>query len=152
VGNEHRDRKSNSERSAAAMSWGLSYALTLRAIGQSLEAQQTKNFDLSALETGFIVRENERRYPKGRRTIRPDGIGRVLDLSDVHYSVDDLEDAYRTFLPAWEKLPAVPTAAVQTMLNFATHPAATTAKAESFIDNTALVELDKPGFVDRLYK
>ncbi len=65
---------------------------------------------------------------------------------------DDLEDSYRTFLPAWEKLPAVPTAAVQTMLNFATHPAAKTAKAEIFIDNSALVELDKLGFVDRLYK
>jgi ABC-type nitrate/sulfonate/bicarbonate transport system substrate-binding protein len=65
---------------------------------------------------------------------------------------DDLEDSYRTFLPAWEKLPVVPTAAVQTMLNFATHPAAKTAKAENFIDNSALVELEKSGFVDRLYK
>ena len=65
---------------------------------------------------------------------------------------DDLEDSYRTFLPAWEKLPVVPTAAVQTMLNFATHPAAKTAKAESFIDNSALLELERSGFVDRLYK
>ena len=46
----------------------------------------------------------------------------------------------------------VPTAAVQTMLNFANHPAAKTAKAESFIDNSALAELEKSGFVDRLYK
>ena len=30
----------------------------------------------------------------------------------------------RHFLPAWEKLPLVPAAAVQTMLNFATHPGA----------------------------
>ena len=65
---------------------------------------------------------------------------------------DDLEDSYRTFLPAWEKLPVVPTAAVQTMLNFATHPAAKTAKAENFIDSSALVALEKSGFVDRLYK
>jgi NitT/TauT family transport system substrate-binding protein len=65
---------------------------------------------------------------------------------------DDLEDSYRTFLPAWEKLPVVPTAAVQTMLNFATHPAAKTAKAENFIDNSALVVIEKSGFVDRLYK
>ena len=65
---------------------------------------------------------------------------------------DDLEDSYRTFLPAWEKLPVVPTAAVQTMLNFATHPAAKTAKAENFIDNSALLELERSGFVDRLYK
>jgi hypothetical protein len=72
------------------MNRGLSYALTLRAIGQSLEAQQTKDFDLSALETGFIVRENERRSLKWRRTIRSNGIGEMLDLSDVHYSVDDI--------------------------------------------------------------
>jgi len=50
-----------------------------------------------------------------------------------------------------EKLHVVPTAAVQTMLNFATHPAAETAKAENFIDNSALVELEKSGFVNRLY-
>jgi len=65
---------------------------------------------------------------------------------------DDLEDSYRTFLPAWEKVPAVPRAAVQTMLNFATHPAAKTAKAETFIDNSILLELDKSSFVERLYK
>jgi NitT/TauT family transport system substrate-binding protein len=65
---------------------------------------------------------------------------------------DDLEDSYRTFVAAWEKLPVVPAAAVQTMLNFATHPAAKTAKPEAFIDNSALLELEKSGFVDRLYK
>ena len=70
--------------------WGLSYALALRAIGQSLEAQQTKDFDLSTLETGFVVRENKPRYLKWRRTIRRNGKGKTLDLSDVHYSVDDI--------------------------------------------------------------
>ncbi|HXF76606.1 MAG TPA: ABC transporter substrate-binding protein [Methylomirabilota bacterium] len=65
---------------------------------------------------------------------------------------DDLEDSYRTFLPAWERLPLVPAASVQTMLNFATHSAAKTAKPESFIDNSALIELDKSGFVERLYR
>ena len=68
----------------------LSYALALRAIGQSLEAQQTKDFDLSILETGFVVRENKPRYLKWRRNIRPKGKGKALDLSDVHYSVDDI--------------------------------------------------------------
>ena len=70
--------------------WGLSYALALRAIGQSLEAQQTKDFDLSTLETGFVIRENRPRYLKWRRTIRRNGKGKALDLSDVHYSVDDI--------------------------------------------------------------
>jgi hypothetical protein len=67
-------------------SWGLSYALALRAIGQSLEAQQAKDFDLSVFETGFVVRENVPRYLKWRRTIRRNGKGETLDLSDVHYS------------------------------------------------------------------
>jgi NitT/TauT family transport system substrate-binding protein len=64
----------------------------------------------------------------------------------------DLENSYQTFLPAWERLPVVPPAAVQTMLNFANHPAAKTTKPESLIDNSLLLELGKSGFVDRLYK
>jgi ABC-type nitrate/sulfonate/bicarbonate transport system substrate-binding protein len=64
----------------------------------------------------------------------------------------DLENSYQTFLPAWERLPLVPAAAVQTMLDFATHPGAKKAKPESFIDNSILSELSKSGFVDRLYK
>ena len=75
-------------------------------------------------------------------------IGKYTKTTDQ----DDLEDSYRTFLPAWEKTPAVPAAAVQTMLNFATSPVAKTAKPESFIDNSALMELEKSGFIDRLYK
>src|SRR5215475_6584141 len=75
-------------------------------------------------------------------------IGKYTQTTDR----DDLEDSYRTFLPAWEAVPAVPKAAVQTMLNFATHPAAKTAKAETFIDNSILLELDKSSFVERLYK
>jgi hypothetical protein len=64
--------------------------LALCAIGQSLEAQQTKDFDLSALETGFVVCENKPRHRTWRRTIRRNGNGKALDLSDVHYSVDDI--------------------------------------------------------------
>ena len=64
--------------------------MALRAIGQSLEAQQTKDFDLSTLETGFVVCENKPRYLKWRRTIRRNGNGKALDLSGVHYTVDDI--------------------------------------------------------------
>jgi NitT/TauT family transport system substrate-binding protein len=93
-------------------------------------------------------------YLEGIKVARADAelakqmIGKYTKTTDR----DDLEDSYRTFLPAWEKIPAVPPAAVQTMLNFANHPAAKTAKPESFIDNSALMELEKSGFVDRLYK
>ena len=75
-------------------------------------------------------------------------IGKYTKTTDAA----DLENSYQTFLPAWERLPLVPAAAVQTMLNFATHPTAKTAKPEAFIDNSVLAEIGKSGFVDRLYK
>ena len=75
-------------------------------------------------------------------------IGKYTKTTDAA----DLENSYQTFLPAWERLPLVPTAAVQTMLNFATHPGAKAAKPETFIDNSILAELGKSGFVDKLYK
>ena len=75
-------------------------------------------------------------------------IGKYTKTTDTA----DLENSYQTFLAAWEKLPLVPPAAVQTMLNFATHPTAKSAKPEAFIDNSILSEIGKSGFVDRLYK
>ena len=75
-------------------------------------------------------------------------IGKYTKTTDAA----DLENSYQTFLPAWEQLPLVPAAAVQTMLNFATHPGAKTAKPETFIDNSILNEIGKSGFVDKLYK
>jgi hypothetical protein len=41
--------------------------------------------------------------------------------------------------------------AVQTMLNFANHPPAKIAKPEQFVDNSLIAELEKSGFIDRLY-
>jgi len=42
--------------------------------------------------------------------------------------------------------------AVQALLNFATHPGAKTAKPETLVDNSILIEIGKSGFVDQLYK
>jgi ABC-type nitrate/sulfonate/bicarbonate transport system substrate-binding protein len=75
-------------------------------------------------------------------------IGKYTKTTDTA----DLDNSYQTFLPAWEKLPLIPAAAVQTMLDFATHPKAKTAKPETLIDNSILNEIGKSGFVDRLYK
>ncbi len=75
-------------------------------------------------------------------------IGKYTKTTDA----SDLENSYQTFLAAWERLPIVPAAAVQTMLNFAAHPGAKAAKPENYIDNSILTELGKSGFVDRLYK
>ena len=52
----------------------------------------------------------------------------------------------------WEKVPYVSPAAVQTLLDFAKHPAAKTAKPEQFIDNSILAELERSGFVNQLYE
>jgi ABC-type nitrate/sulfonate/bicarbonate transport system substrate-binding protein len=100
------------------------------------------------------VRRFLQAYLEGIKIARTDAelakqiIGKYTKTTDTA----DLENSYQTFLPAWEKLPLVPAAAVQTMLNFATHPKAKTANPESFIDNSILNEIGKSGFVDRLYK
>lgn len=77
---------------------------------------------------------------------------RVIGKYTKTTNTEDLENSYQTFQSAWEQLPTVPPAAVQTMLKFASHPAAKTAKPESLIDNSVLAEIAKSGFVDRLYK
>ena len=100
------------------------------------------------------VRRFLQAYLEGIKIARTDAeyakqiIGKYTKTTDA----DDLDNSYQTFLPAWEKLPLVPAAAVQTMLNFATHPGAKAAKPETFIDNSILAEIGKSGFVDKLYK
>lgn len=93
-------------------------------------------------------------YMDGIKVARADAelakqiIGKYTKTTDR----DDLEDSYRTFLSAWERVPYVSIAAVQTMITFATHPAAKGAKADAYLDNSVVAELEKSGFVDRLYK
>jgi ABC-type nitrate/sulfonate/bicarbonate transport system substrate-binding protein len=93
-------------------------------------------------------------YLEGIKIARtdPDYTKQIIGKYTKTTDVNDLENSYQTFLPAWEKLPLVPAAAVQTMLNFATHPGAKAAKPETFIDNSILAEIGKSGFVDKLYK
>jgi NitT/TauT family transport system substrate-binding protein len=99
------------------------------------------------------VRKFLQAYLEGLKIARTDGeqakqaIGKYTKLSDS----DDLEETYKTFLPVWEKVPYVSAAGVKTLLDFANQPAAKTAKPEQFIDNTFLTELDKSGFIDKLY-
>ena len=103
-------------------------------------------------------RDNARRflqaYLEGIKVARtePDFTKQMIAKYTKTNDAADLENSYQTFLPAWERLPVVPPAAVQTMLNFASHPAAKATKPESLIDNSVLLELGKSGFVDRLYK
>ena len=93
-------------------------------------------------------------YLEGIKIARADAdlskqiIGKYTKTSNA----EDLEETYRTFAVAWEKVPYVSAAAVQTLLNFAVHPAARSAKPEQFIDNSILKELERSGFIDRLYE
>ena len=82
---EDRDSDSDEKRPPSVTRWGLSYALALRAIGQSLEAQQTKDFDLSTLETGFVVCENKPRYLTWRQ-----GYGRGKEFRPALVAVPQL--------------------------------------------------------------
>jgi hypothetical protein len=79
------------KHSTSAIHSGLSYARALRVIGQSLETQQTKNFALSTVERGFVLYDKDSKYwSKLGRAIRAVGAHRILDLSEIHYSPDDI--------------------------------------------------------------
>lgn len=99
------------------------------------------------------VRKFLQAYIEGLKIVRTDGeqakqaIGKYTKLSDN----DDLEETYKTFLPAWEKVPYVSAAGVKTLLDFSNQPGAKSAKPEQFLDNSFISELDKSGFIDKLY-
>jgi ABC-type nitrate/sulfonate/bicarbonate transport system substrate-binding protein len=65
---------------------------------------------------------------------------------------EDLDETYTTYARAWEEVPYVSAAAMQTVLNFAVNPAAKTTKPEQFIDNSFVAGLEKSGFIKELYK
>jgi len=65
---------------------------------------------------------------------------------------EDLDETYNTYAKVWEQAPYVSAAGMQTLLNFAVNPAGKTAKPEQFIDNSFVAELEKSGFIEKLYK
>jgi ABC-type nitrate/sulfonate/bicarbonate transport system substrate-binding protein len=65
---------------------------------------------------------------------------------------EDLDETYNTYVKVWEAAPYVSAAGMQTLLNFAVNPAGKTAKPEQFIDNSFVAELEKSGFIEKLYK
>jgi ABC-type nitrate/sulfonate/bicarbonate transport system substrate-binding protein len=75
-------------------------------------------------------------------------IGKYTQTSDP----EELEETYRTFVRVWERAPYVSSAAVQTLLNFATNPKAKSSRPEQFIDNSLIAELENSGFIDRITK
>jgi len=62
------------------------------------------------------------------------------------------EEAYRGFLPSWERIPYVNRDALQALMDASANTKARTLKPEDFLDNSFLRELDNSGFVENLYK
>ena len=93
-------------------------------------------------------------YIEGIKVARgnPEETKRIVGKYTKITGQENLEETYRTFVGAWEKVPYVSSAAVQTILNFSTSPNAKTAKPEQFIDNSILEELERSGFISQLYQ
>lgn len=67
-------------------------------------------------------------------------------------SQEDLDESYRAFEVAWERVPSMSPAAIQTLLDFSQNPAAKAAKASQFINNSFIAELERSGFIDQVYR
>jgi len=67
-------------------------------------------------------------------------------------SQEDLDESYHAFEVAWEKVPYMSSAAIQTLIDFSQNPAAKSAKPAQFIDNSFIAELERSGFIDQLYR
>lgn len=77
---------------------------------------------------------------------------RIISKYTKMTGAEDLQETYQTFVQAWERVPYIRPATVQALLSFSQHPAAPAAKPEHFIDNSFLEELERSGFIDRLYQ
>ncbi len=62
------------------------------------------------------------------------------------------EEAYTAFAPTWERVPFINREAVQALIDAQQNPKARIAKADDFMDNSFLREVEGSGFVDGLYK
>ncbi len=67
-------------------------------------------------------------------------------------SQDDLDESYRAFFVAWERVPYMSPAAIQTLIDFSHNPAARSAKPNQFIDSSFISELERSGFIDKVYQ
>jgi NitT/TauT family transport system substrate-binding protein len=76
-------------------------------------------------------------------------LGKYLRINDR----EALEDVYRLYRQIYPEIPHVSPAAIQTQLTWMAErdPRAKNARPEQFIDGTILKEIEKSGFVERLY-
>ncbi|MGH7875524.1 MAG: ABC transporter substrate-binding protein, partial [Candidatus Binatia bacterium] len=100
------------------------------------------------------VRRYAQAYIEGLKIARTDAESakQIIGKYTKTENKEDLDETYNTYVKAWDRVPYVSPASMQTMLNFSVNPAGKTAKPEQFIDNSFVAELDKSGFIKELYK
>jgi ABC-type nitrate/sulfonate/bicarbonate transport system substrate-binding protein len=100
------------------------------------------------------VRRYVQAYIEGNKIARtdPEQTKQIIAKYTKTENKEDLDETYETYVKAWEQAPYVSAAGMQTMLNFALNPAAKTAKPDQFIDNSFVAELEKSGFIEKIYK
>jgi ABC-type nitrate/sulfonate/bicarbonate transport system substrate-binding protein len=100
------------------------------------------------------VRRYVQAYIEGTKIARtdPETTKQIISKYTKTDNKEDLDETYNTYAKVWEQAPYVSAAGLQTLLNFAVNPAGKTAKPEQFIDNSFVAELEKSGFIEKLYK
>ena len=100
------------------------------------------------------VRRYAQAYIEGTKIARtdPETTKQIIGKYTKTDNKEDLDETYNTYAKVWEQAPYVSVAGMQTLLNFAVNPAGKTAKPEQFIDNSFVTELEKSGFIEKLYK
>ena len=111
----------------------------------------TKDFIKSNPEK---VRRYVQAYIEGTKIARtdPETTKQIIGKYTKTDNKEDLDETYNTYAKVWEQAPYVSVAGMQTLLNFAVNPSGKTAKPEQFIDNSFVTELEKSGFIEKLYK
>ena len=100
------------------------------------------------------VRRYVQAYVEGTKIARtdPETAKQIIGKYTKTENKEDLDETYNTYAKVWETAPYVSPAGMQTLLNFSVNPAGKTAKPEQFIDNSFVAELEKSGFIEKLYK
>jgi len=100
------------------------------------------------------VRRYVQAYIEGTKIARtdPETTKQIIGKYTKTENREDLDETYNTYAKVWEAAPYVSAAGMQTLLNFSVNPAGKTAKPEQFIDNSFVTDLDKSGFIEKLYK
>jgi ABC-type nitrate/sulfonate/bicarbonate transport system substrate-binding protein len=100
------------------------------------------------------VRRYVQAYIEGTKIARtdPETTKQIIGKYTKTENKEDLDETYNTYVKVWEAAPYVSSAGMQTLLNFSVNPAGKSAKPEQFIDNSFVAELEKSGFIEKLYK